>query len=131
MELVLKGSQVFQLGAYFKDAEMNTQLKFSSRRKLVNFNKVLQPEFELIQAESLKIMKEYAEKDEKGNFKVENGNYVFNEKNQKKVKAELKDLENEEIKLEFEEFKLPEEFFDKFGCSADVIEVVEKNFLEE
>jgi hypothetical protein len=131
MVLKLTGSQVFQLGGYLKDFEQARNLNFSTRRKLMNFNKVLQPEFELIREEASKITREFAEKDENGEPVIEENGFKFSEENKKVMMEKLGELEKEEISIEFEHFNLPEEVFDNFACSADMIEVIERTFLEK
>lgn len=131
MKLELRGAEVFQLGGYLKGMEESREFSFSVRRRLMKFNKVLQPEFEMIQKEAQKITEEYVEKDENGSPKIENGAPVYIKDKQKEMLDKLSEIENEVITLEFEEFKLPEKVFDNFACSASVIEIVEKNFLEE
>lgn len=130
--LTMKFSQLIQIVNYFKEMENNSKLNFSKRRKLIHLNEELDKEFGLFKQEMNKIMDEFCEKDEEGNFiTMDNGSNKIIPEKINECNDVLLELYNTEFEINYEPMILDEELFDNLSCDASTIKLIENSFLTE
>jgi CRISPR/Cas system CMR subunit Cmr4 (Cas7 group RAMP superfamily) len=84
-----------------------SEIKFPFQRsiEIAKFiNNSIKPEMDLFDAERIKLVKEYSEKDSEGKEVILNNNYKIDETKIDEFTLKFKELCNVEIEMEFEQF---------------------------
>lgn len=87
-----------------EDIKMNAILSY----KFSKIANQVKNEIEVIEKARVKIIEELAEKDDKGEFILDNGQYTFNNENKKTVTDKLDELLNCDSELQIKKIKLDE-----------------------
>lgn len=87
-----------------ENIEMNAILSY----KFSKIANQIKNEIEIINETRIKIIEEFAEKDDKGEFIINEGEYTFNSENKSKVIEKLEELLDCESELQFKKIKLDE-----------------------
>ena len=127
--LKINYDQIAQVTNYFVSLESIQQLTFLQRRRLKLLNEKLRKELDFLQEEVGKIAEEFCEKDEEGNFVLENGERKIKKDLISECSTRLNEVYLTETEIEYLDFKLPENYFDDLSCSEATCKLIEENFI--
>lgn len=117
-----------QIAKMYNDIQAIKKYKFKANTAFVIIKnaKVLKNAIELFDEARHNLLEMYAEKDEMGNAKIENGNYVISDKEE--FAKEFISLQNAEQDIVFSKIKLPD--ISEVEIEAELMETMSE-FIEE
>lgn len=117
-----------QIAKMYNDIQAIKKYKFKANTAFVIIKnaKVLKNAIELFDEARHNLLEMYAEKDEMGNAKIENGNYVISDKEE--FAKEFISLQNAEQDIVFSKIKLPD--ISEIEIEAELMETM-CEFVEE
>lgn len=117
-----------QIAKMYNDIQAIKKYKFKANTAFVIIKnaKVLKNAIELFDEARHNLLEMYAEKDEMGNAKIENGNYVISDKEE--FAKEFISLQNAEQDIVFSKIKLPD--ISEVEIEAELMETM-CEFIEE
>lgn len=117
-----------QIAKMYNDIQAIKKYKFKANTAFVIIKnaKVLKNAIELFDEARHNLLEIYAEKDEMGNAKIENGNYVISDKEE--FAKEFISLQNAEQDIVFSKIKLPD--ISEVEIEAELMETMSE-FIEE
>lgn len=123
--MAYKNSQIAKM---YNDIQAIKKYKFKANTAFVIIKnaKVLKNAIELFDEARHNLLEMYAEKDEMGNAKIENGNYVISDKEE--FAKEFISLQNAEQDIVFSKIKLPD--ISEVEIEAELMETMSE-FIEE
>lgn len=129
--LKLNYNQLSQIIVYFKSLELNPDIKFSIKRKLVHLNESFAKEYQVMIDEMNKIIKQYCKKDEDEKYLFLEGNFQVENEQLDPFTKHIQEIYYTEFELQYEEFKMSEKFFEDLKCDGSTILLIEEYFLEK
>ena len=128
----IKCSLLNEIDSVLKTVVVTAEVPFSNKRKIRKMIVAIELEAKMLSEEVKDVLKKYAQKDEGGEVIVaRDGSMKVDNASMQKLNSELEELGKLEIEIDIEKVTLPEEAFDKVKCSADAIQFIEENFIEE
>lgn len=128
----IKCSLLNEIDSVLKTVVVTAEVPFSNKRKIRKMIVAIELEAKMLSEEVKDVLKKYAQKDEEGEVIVaRDGSMKVDNASMQKLNSELEELGKLEIEIDIEKVTLPEEAFDKVKCSADAIQFIEENFIEE
>ncbi len=117
-----------QIAKMYNDIQAIKKYKFKANTAFVIIKnaKVLKNAIELFDEARRNLLETCAEKDEAGNAKIENGNYVIS--NKEEFAKEFISLQNAEQDIDFSKIKLPD--ISEVEIEAELMETMSE-FIEE
>lgn len=117
-----------QIAKMYNDIQAIKKYKFRANTAftIIKNAKVLKNAIELFDEARRNLLEAYAEKDEMGNAKIENGNYVISDKEE--FAKEFISLQNAEQDIVFSKIKLPD--ISEVEIEAELMETMSE-FIEE
>lgn len=117
-----------QIAKMYNDIQAIKKYKFKANTAFVIIKnaKVLKNAIELFDEARRNLLETYAEKDEMGNAKIENGNYVISDKEE--FAKEFISLQNAEQDIDFSKIKLSD--ISEVEIEAELMETMSE-FIEE
>lgn len=117
-----------QIAKMYNDIQAIKKYKFKANTAFVIIKnaKVLKNAIELFDEARRNLLETYAEKDEAGNAKIENGNYVIS--NKEEFAKEFISLQNAEQDIDFSKIKLSD--ISEVEIEAELMETMSE-FIEE
>ena len=117
-----------QIAKMYNDIQAIKKDKFKANTAfaIIKNAKVLKNAIELFDEARRNLLETYAEKDETGNAKIENGNYVIS--NKEEFAKEFISLQNAEQDIEFSKIKLSD--ISEIEIEAELMETMSE-FIEE
>ena len=125
MNMAYKNSQIAKM---YNDIQAIKKYKFRANTAftIIKNAKVLKNAIELFDEARRNLLEAYAEKDEMGNAKIENGNYVIS--NKEEFAKEFISLQNAEQDIDFSKIKLSD--ISEIEIEAELMETMSE-FIEE
>lgn len=117
-----------QIAKMYNDIQAIKKYKFKANTAftIIKNAKVLKNAIELFDEARRNLLETYAEKDEAGNAKIENGNYVIS--NKEEFAKEFISLQNAEQDIDFSKIKLSD--ISEIEIEAELMETMSE-FIEE
>lgn len=117
-----------QIAKMYNDIQAIKKYKFRANTAftIIKNAKVLKNAIELFDEARRNLLETYAEKDEAGNAKIENGNYVIS--NKEEFAKEFISLQNAEQDIDFSKIKLSD--ISEIEIEAELMETMSE-FIEE
>ena len=117
-----------QIAKMYNDIQTIKKYKFKANTAfaIIKNAKVLKNAIELFDEARRNLLETYAEKDEAGNAKIENGNYVIS--NKEEFAKEFISLQNAEQDIDFSKIKLSD--ISEIEIEAELMETMSE-FIEE
>lgn len=117
-----------QIAKMYNDIQAIKKYKFKANTAftIIKNAKVLKNAIELFDEARRNLLETYAEKDEAGNAKIENGNYVISDKEE--FAKEFISLQNAEQDIDFSKIKLSD--ISEIEIEAELMETMSE-FIEE
>ena len=117
-----------QIAKMYNDIQVIKKYKFKANTAfaIIKNAKVLKNAIELFDEARRNLLETYAEKDEAGNAKIENGNYVISDKEE--FAKEFISLQNAEQDIDFSKIKLSD--ISEIEIEAELMETMSE-FIEE
>lgn len=117
-----------QIAKMYNDIQAIKKYKFRANTAftIIKNAKVLKNAIELFDEARRNLLETYAEKDEMGNAKIENGNYVIS--NKEEFAKEFISLQNAEQDIDFSKIKLSD--ISEIEIEAELMETMSE-FIEE
>lgn len=117
-----------QIAKMYNDIQTIKKYKFKANTAftVIKNAKVLKNAIELFDEARRNLLETYAEKDEMGNAKIENGNYVIS--NKEEFAKEFISLQNAEQDIDFSKIKLSD--ISEIEIEAELMETMSE-FIEE
>ena len=117
-----------QIAKMYNDIQAIKKYKFRANTAftIIKNAKVLKNAIELFDEARRNLLEAYAEKDEMGNAKIENGNYVIS--NKEEFAKEFISLQNAEQDIDFSKIKLSD--ISEIEIEAELMETMSE-FIEE
>lgn len=117
-----------QIAKMYNDIQAIKKYKFKANTAftVIKNAKVLKNAIELFDEARRNLLETYAEKDEAGNAKIENGNYVIS--NKEEFAKEFISLQNAEQDIDFSKIKLSD--ISEIEIEAELMETMSE-FIEE
>lgn len=117
-----------QIAKMYNDIQAIKKYKFKANTAftVIKNAKVLKNAIELFDEARRNLLETYAEKDEMGNAKIENGNYVIS--NKEEFAKEFISLQNAEQDIDFSKIKLSD--ISEIEIEAELMETMSE-FIEE